>query len=712
LALRRIHLEYVEPHIYARGFIDQPIAFRLDEARVTQLLIGEHLYSRKDVAIRELLQNSVDACRARGTTSAWIRIYIDGEKLVVQDNGIGIDFEAALNFLARKGFSYYQSEEFKQSDQASRFDPISRWGLGFLACFMIASELCIETKREGKDACRFLIPNVAEGWRYEKGALTEPGTIVTLNLNEIGKTIDLEETLRFYVKETTVPIYLGKAAEQPLIFDWSLNDSYIQTQLREEVENFGHEATAEWEKKYEDDDICVKYYRTKGQSHVFVANQGFYVGEIGEEDPFFPQDISGLALILTKRDVLDLDLSREKIRTNSAKYALFLEKWINVCIRFMMEELRETLDKSEKTDVDEVTNYSQLLSRYDLAIDNLRGDRDEMISIPRSLMELHFSQVPYLILTCDGLKKMNLCDVVSLKPSKIIKYNPVGLTSGFGAEATFLSLVYKEKLSSRDIVIIWTGSIRHLNQKEVLRILNHCVSEIVPLNLLQLISELHLDFKKTPLDDILPANSHFSELPPPLRGAVLCLTPFEVRVKGSKKYPTDKPEEELGELIRSIFILGTTFEFLESSDRIMGPVAPYLMHALLGFSNPNFEITKHGVLLFDALDEFNQILLTNVSSLQDNPGLRDQVKNYFAELASLYIASSPDGADFLAIKESEISKSLRHADPRSMGTRVGPIAKAILGMQTMVIMPERTSVGNYYFRVTRTTKGTQNASAI
>jgi len=177
LAEHKIPIDYVELNVFAKGFIDKPISFRLDENRITQILIGEALYSRKDVAIRELLQNSVDACRLRKflepNEPVAIRIYREGNRLVVEDNGTGMDYDIALSFLANKGLSYYASEEFRAMREQMDFDPVSRWGLGILSCFLIASELVIETKRQGKDPCRFTIANVGEGMALRGGLLEE-----------------------------------------------------------------------------------------------------------------------------------------------------------------------------------------------------------------------------------------------------------------------------------------------------------------------------------------------------------------------------------------------------------------------------------------------------------------------------------------------------------------------------------------------------------
>jgi len=65
LASQGIVLDLIKAHIDTRGFINKPIAFELDRKAIVDLLIGTALYSRKDVAIRELLQNSVDTCRLR-----------------------------------------------------------------------------------------------------------------------------------------------------------------------------------------------------------------------------------------------------------------------------------------------------------------------------------------------------------------------------------------------------------------------------------------------------------------------------------------------------------------------------------------------------------------------------------------------------------------------------------------------------------------------
>jgi hypothetical protein len=690
LAERGIPIEYVELHVDARGFIDKPIGFRLDEKKLTQLLIGEHLYSRKDVAIRELLQNSFDACRARGDGSARIRIYMNGDELVVQDNGIGIDFEDAYNFLAQKGFSYYQSDAFKKTAQASSFDPISRWGLGILSCFLIASEVCIETKKKDKESCKFLITDVAEGWLYEEGPLREPGTIITLTLNETGKRIDLEKVLRHYVKSCPVPIYLGKDSDRPLEFDWSADDPDVQETISEHVRDLGWEI--KWDKKFEDDEISVRYYRTTGISEIFLANQGFFVGEFDELDPFFPDDISGIALVNSKREIFDVDISRERIMTNTENYGLFREKWIQVCIAFMNEELAETLRNSTKKDeITEFQEYHTVLNRYDLSliVKSEEIEREGLTTIPESLKDLQVTKVPYFILTRDGLAKRHLIDLASFRPQRTIIYDFAAYTyENIRTETRFLNSVLRERLGAKDVVLalrIQLGTFERSRLEKMLGFLLGNMGELTYLHITDVVRGLRFDEVKTDLASLLPPNSHFCRLPSDLRGAVVFTEPFKVKTPRTRF-------ELLGGFDRILALLPLFDAFGEypGSERREG-LAPYLTHMLLGCNIPKFELVGPGHLIFDFEDEFNQIILRDFELINKETDLRDAVKNYFLQLVAFFMIPNSLTADHLNIKESELCARLKHAKPQPMAARLGDVSKALLSMGTIFFGPHRNS---------------------
>jgi molecular chaperone HtpG len=107
LAANGVLLDAVEAKPYIRGFINKPISFNLDRNSIVDLLIGRALYSRKDVAVRELLQNSIDSCLLRKTIEndfrPLIEVKICHDKISFSDNGLGMNFEDALNFFSNKG---------------------------------------------------------------------------------------------------------------------------------------------------------------------------------------------------------------------------------------------------------------------------------------------------------------------------------------------------------------------------------------------------------------------------------------------------------------------------------------------------------------------------------------------------------------------------------------------------------------------------------
>jgi molecular chaperone HtpG len=207
-----MQLDYVDLRIDTRGFMKDPIEFTIDREKILDLLIGRSLYPRKNVAIRELIQNAIDACRRRSLTeknySPEITVSKDHRIINIDDNGIGMDFAEAKKYLSCVGSSYYTSAEFLKLSEDQKFDPISRWGLGFLSCFLISSEVIIETKKADSQPCRFTISSIGRGWRYEIGARKTCGTSVQMHLMEEGKALDLLDTIKFYVKRSEIPIYL------------------------------------------------------------------------------------------------------------------------------------------------------------------------------------------------------------------------------------------------------------------------------------------------------------------------------------------------------------------------------------------------------------------------------------------------------------------------------------------------------------------------
>lgn len=135
--------------------------FNLSKNQVIDLLMGTKLYGDPEVALRELLQNSIDACLLRSAQeNSWgtnyepkIHIKYSTENnediLEIIDNGTGMDQKIIDSYYSKVGSSFYKSSEFYdlKSQSKAQFTPTSRFGIGILSCFMVADTLVVDTRR-------------------------------------------------------------------------------------------------------------------------------------------------------------------------------------------------------------------------------------------------------------------------------------------------------------------------------------------------------------------------------------------------------------------------------------------------------------------------------------------------------------------------------------------------------------------------------------
>jgi hypothetical protein len=159
----------VRADIHAEGYHYLPYRFELDEHRVYELLMGGAIYDNPLVAIRELVQNAVDACKYRDALSkvqeghfqpeTKNRIHVrynepkSGDELptlTVTDTGTGMDAWAIERWFLKVGRSFYTSTEFARDRAELRrqgvdFAPVSEFGIGFLSCFLLADRVEVET---------------------------------------------------------------------------------------------------------------------------------------------------------------------------------------------------------------------------------------------------------------------------------------------------------------------------------------------------------------------------------------------------------------------------------------------------------------------------------------------------------------------------------------------------------------------------------------
>ncbi len=173
-------------------------------------ILSESLYSKKEVFLRELIQNAVDAIKARNQIEKvkpqiLIEFYNQGESkaLVFSDNGVGLTIEEVEEFLSKIGASS-KSTLLNQTN-----DFIGQFGIGLLSCFMVSNEIVVVSQSAKADYSIRWTGNINGTYKSEQlDALTQVGTKCILQLrNDIEFDEELLVTLiEDYGKYVGIPI--------------------------------------------------------------------------------------------------------------------------------------------------------------------------------------------------------------------------------------------------------------------------------------------------------------------------------------------------------------------------------------------------------------------------------------------------------------------------------------------------------------------------
>ncbi|WP_051740124.1 MULTISPECIES: HSP90 family protein [Kitasatospora] len=154
-------------------------------------LLSHHLYSSPRVYLRELLQNAVDAISARQaldpSAPAAITVRTD-QGLTVTDTGIGLTEQDVHTFLATIGRSSKRDADGRLDGDGlarARGDFIGQFGIGLLACFVVADEITVVTRSAATPDAPVIEWRGGSDGRYTirtlpSEAKPEPGTTVRL----------------------------------------------------------------------------------------------------------------------------------------------------------------------------------------------------------------------------------------------------------------------------------------------------------------------------------------------------------------------------------------------------------------------------------------------------------------------------------------------------------------------------------------------------
>ncbi|MBN2240856.1 MAG: ATP-binding protein [Dehalococcoidales bacterium] len=421
LAANEISLDIVELQLETRGFIDQPIGFEINKNKIVNLLIGDHLYQYKDVAIRELIQNAIDTCQLRKSQEygyeGEIIVTLLNDELIVTDNGLGMNFSEAKAFLSSIGDSIYNLEIAEKVHNESDYSPISKFGIGILSCFLIADGVQIETYKLNSEPCRFTILSVNEEWKYEKGSRKEPGTTITLHLNSDGQKIVLEESIYRYFLTPEIKIKYSSEADkvcefQPIWDGKTIFDRFVQIddyyKHRQDIRKY--EELLSW-KGESYDAIVSKYNYSRGKNTV-LFNHGIYVGETHT----FGLDYNIYLYINITDDIIDISLSRESVKEND-KYRKFMYSLFN--------DMFHEIYKRNKKD-----NYTAIISLIDSINNGTTTIWDENVN------ESYWDNYPYVKSFFENAPIIRIIDgkPILKKWSNIEAYNYIQIFTPYSLE--------------------------------------------------------------------------------------------------------------------------------------------------------------------------------------------------------------------------------------------------------------------------------------
>lgn len=173
-------------------------------------LLSEHIYSSPTVFIRELLQNGMDAVTVRKGIDEHFKGRIDvtfeGERIIFQDNGVGLTQDDVHQFLSVIG------QSSKRGELADK-DLIGKFGIGLLSCLVVSEAIVVETRSLYKEESVRWTGRADGTYDVEMiDLLPEVGTKVILDAKKAWKTLfkkeEVKQNILFYGSALPIEVNL------------------------------------------------------------------------------------------------------------------------------------------------------------------------------------------------------------------------------------------------------------------------------------------------------------------------------------------------------------------------------------------------------------------------------------------------------------------------------------------------------------------------
>lgn len=275
----------IKRNINTQGYSIWHHSFSMDFQSISYLFMGEHLYGSREVGMREIIQNSIDACLVRDECERkneklifnryrpCITVSSDDEYIYIRDNGTGMSDEVIQKYFLNIGVSFYQSNEYK--DMKLSYKPMGFFGIGFLAGFMLSDEIWIKTSnfKENKMYKLHLVKGdkyVAK-YSYEKKEFS--GTEIKLNKESC---IKIFERNNLFILGTDVG-ELNAIKQYIINHFWKLKILHEdKNNLEFEIIKKNYEECLVNKKQENENEICLSKYLNNIEGCIFFKENNSY----------------------------------------------------------------------------------------------------------------------------------------------------------------------------------------------------------------------------------------------------------------------------------------------------------------------------------------------------------------------------------------------------------------------------------------------------
>lgn len=212
----------VDDNVITEGFKYSDLRLNLDYSSITNLLMGKNIYGDSKLGLRELIQNSIDACELmKEIQNRGEEVIVEPQIIIllskqhnyvkIKDTGIGMTLEIVKKHFLNVGKSYYKSNEYLYENYD--YKPIGQYGIGFLACFLLSDNVSVKTKYYSQNEI-----NQIELERNSEYVVTSTeetgnfiGTEIVLEYDKFFEIFGSEKELMLFLEQyfyTSIPIKL------------------------------------------------------------------------------------------------------------------------------------------------------------------------------------------------------------------------------------------------------------------------------------------------------------------------------------------------------------------------------------------------------------------------------------------------------------------------------------------------------------------------